>query len=122
MHSIKRDKLIQNKNIILSERKISAELRGIYIEITEKWRGKENEHTGTAGLALHPTHRPFTSACSVCLSSGLRIPFFILMNMEESCLQRTSLCIHTSLCCPSGKTINNPLFCCGLVCILKLST
>lgn len=66
VHS-RRDKLIQNKNIILSERKIFAELGDLYRN-NRKVEGEEKgAHTGRAGLVLHPTYRPFTSVCSVCL-------------------------------------------------------
>lgn len=93
VHS-RRDKLIQNETIILSERKISAELRGIYIEITEKWRGRKMSTQAEPGLCCA---RHIGCSPALALSSGLRIPFFILMNTEESSPQKDDISKKFSL-------------------------
>ena len=87
----------------------------------------EGERIGAQGADLGlccTRHGGHSLAVALCLSSGLQISFFILVNSRTAPqisvqFQRNSPCIHTSVGGPSGETTNSPSFH-GLVYILKL--
>lgn len=74
------------QNVILSERKIPAEIKVMYTELTEKWREKKNQHTLKSWIGLHLSQGLFNiTAFHLLLFQfpNLQIQFCILINGQE---------------------------------------
>jgi len=105
------------QNIILSERKIPAEIKVIYIELIENGRKKINTlnfwdrvtpntrviyYHGIPSLAF-PVFKPVNPICHFINGQE--------MSDKKSTRSNNFTWIHTSPCCPLGDTVNIPLFC-----------